>query len=98
MRWPSAARWTTSRAHTPRHYDHTKLIAARDPNGFRPLCIGELPDGNGYAFASESCALDAVGAKFVRDVRPGEIVIADRNGLRTMEDHCGTAPHTIVRL
>ena len=74
---------------------HTKLIAARDPNGFRPLCIGELPDGNGYAFASESCALDAVGAKFVRDVRPGEIVIADRNGLRTMEDHCGAAPHTM---
>ena len=74
---------------------HTKLIAARDPNGFRPLCIGELPNGNGYAFASESCALDAVGAKFIRDVRPGEIVIADRNGLRTMEDHCGTAPHTM---
>mgnify|MGYP002967200652 CR=1 FL=1 len=74
---------------------HTKLIAARDPNGFRPLCIGELPDGNGYAFASESCALDAVGAKFVRDVRPGEIVIADRNGLRTMENHCGAAPHTM---
>ena len=74
---------------------HTKLIAARDPNGFRPLCIGELPDGNGYAFASESCALDAVGAKFVRDVRPGEIVIADHNGLRTMEDHCGAAPHTM---
>ena len=72
-----------------------KLIAARDPQGFRPLCIGELPDGNGYAFASESCALDAVGAKFVRDVRPGEIVIADRNGLRTMEDHCGAAPHTM---
>ena len=55
---------------------HTKLIAARDPNGFRPLCIGELPDGNGYAFASESCALDAVGAKFVRDVRPGETTTA----------------------
>ena len=36
---------------------HTKLIAARDPNGFRPLCIGELPDGSGWAFASESCAL-----------------------------------------
>ena len=74
---------------------HTKLIAARDPNGFRPLCIGELPDGSGWAFASESCALDAVGAKFVRDVKPGEIVIADRNGLRSIEDHCGTAPHTM---
>ena len=74
---------------------HTKLIAARDPNGFRPLCIGELPDGNGWAFASESCALDAVGAKFVRDVQPGEIVIADHNGLRSIVDHCGTAPHTM---
>ena len=56
---------------------HTKLIAARDPNGFRPLCIGQLPDGSGWAFASESCALDAVGARFVRDVLPGEIVVAD---------------------
>ena len=56
---------------------HTKLIAARDPNGFRPLCIGELPNGNGYAFASESCALDAAGASLLRDVEPGEIVVAD---------------------
>ena len=64
---------------------HTKLIAARDPNGFRPLCIGELPNGAGWAFASESCALDAVGAKFVRDVLPGEIVVADRNGLRSID-------------
>ena len=70
---------------------HTKLIAARDPNGFRPLCIGELPDGNGYAFASESCALDAVGATLLRDVEPGEIVIADtKTGeLRSIKDHCG---------
>ena len=74
---------------------HTKLIAARDPNGFRPLCIGELPNGAGWAFASESCALDAVGARFVRDVRPGEIVVADRNGLRSIGTHCGKAPHTI---
>ena len=74
---------------------HTKLIAARDPNGFRPLCIGELPNGAGWAFASESCALDAVGAKFVRDVLPGEIVVADRNGLRSIDTHCGKAPHTI---
>ena len=70
---------------------HTKLIAARDPNGFRPLCIGELPDGNGYAFASESCALDAVGATLLRDVEPGEIVITDtKTGeLRSIKDHCG---------
>lgn len=45
-----------------------KLIAARDPNGFRPLCIGKI--NNSYCFASESCALDAVGADFVRDVEP----------------------------
>ena len=74
---------------------HTKLIAARDPNGFRPLCIGQLPDGSGWAFASESCALDAVGARFVRDVLPGEIVVADYTGLRTIRTHCGTAPHTL---
>jgi amidophosphoribosyltransferase len=71
-----------------------KLIAARDPHGFRPLCIGTLP-GGGYVFASESCALDAAGAEFLRDVAPGEIVIADHNGLRSMKDHCNTAPHTM---
>ena len=74
---------------------HTKLIAARDPHGFRPLCIGALPDGSGYAFASESCALDAVGATMLRDVDPGEIVVADRNGLRSIRTHCNSAPHTL---
>ena len=66
-----------------------KLVAARDPNGFRPLCIGTL-DG-GYVFASESCALDAIGAHFLRDVEPGEIVVAGQNGLRSIKDHCGKA-------
>ncbi|MDD4850501.1 MAG: amidophosphoribosyltransferase [Gemmiger sp.] len=74
---------------------HTKLIAVRDPHGFRPLCIGVLPGCAGYVFASESCALDAVGARFLRDVAPGEIVVADHNGLRSLTDHCGTAPHTL---
>lgn len=50
-----------------------KLLAARDPWGFRPLCIGQRDDG-AYIFASETCALDAVGAKFVRDILPGEVV------------------------
>ena len=52
----------------------TKLIAARDPRGYRPLCIGTLP-GGGYVFASESCALDAVGATLLRDVptRPPDV-------------------------
>ena len=54
----------------------TKLIAVRDPRGYRPLCIGTLP-GGGYVFASESCALDAAGASLLRDVEPGEIVVAD---------------------
>ena len=68
----------------------TKLIAVRDPRGYRPLCIGTLP-GGGYVFASESCALDAVGATLLRDVEPGEIVIADtKTGeLRSIKDHCG---------
>ena len=69
----------------------TKLIAVRDPRGYRPLCIGTLP-GGGYAFASESCALDAVGATLLRDVEPGEIVVADASGLRSIKDHCSRKP------
>ncbi len=65
-----------------------KLVAVRDPYGFRPLCIGRL--GNGYVFASESCALDGIGASFLRDVEPGEIVVADKSGLRSIRTHCGT--------
>lgn len=70
-----------------------KLIAARDPNGFRPLCIGTLEGG--YVFASESCALDAIGACFLRDVEPGEIVVADKDGLRSIKDHCGKAKSSL---
>jgi len=54
----------------------SKMVAARDENGFRPLCYGITEDGS-YIVASESCALDAVGAKFIRDIRPGEIVVFD---------------------
>ena len=67
-----------------------KLLGVRDPLGFRPLCIGQLD--NGYVLASETCALDAVGAKFLRDVKPGEIVIIDENGLRSITDHCTDGP------
>lgn len=69
----------------------SKLIAARDENGFRPLCYGQTPDG-AYVVASESCALDTVGAKLIRDLRPGEIVVFDKNGVRSITDHCGKAP------
>ncbi len=66
----------------------TKLIAVRDPHGFRPICYGKREDG-AYVVASESCALQAVGAKFIRDLRPGEILIFDKDGVRSIEEHCG---------
>ena len=65
----------------------TKLIAARDPHGFRPLCFGVTEDGS-YVVASESCALDSVGAKLVRDVKPGEVVVFDSMGVRSMDENC----------
>lgn len=65
----------------------SKLIAVRDPNGFRPLCIGTTDDG-GYVVASESVALDAVGATFLRDVLPGEIVVFKKDGVTSIKDHC----------
>jgi amidophosphoribosyltransferase len=64
-----------------------KLIAVRDPQGFRPLCIGCADDGS-ILFASESCALEALGAPFVRDVQPGEIVVVDAYGMRSIATHC----------
>lgn len=85
-----------------------KMVGVRDPRGFRPLCIGRLSDG-GYTIASESCALDAVGATFVRDVEPGEIVVVDRDNsiddddaraerkgplrIRSIRTHCETKQH-----
>ena len=72
-----------------------KLIAARDPEGFRPLCMGRTPDG-AVVFASESCALDSVGASFVRDVRPGEIVVVSEEGIRSIETHCAGRGHMCV--
>ncbi len=72
----------------------SKLIAARDPHGFRPLCMGELSDGS-VVFVSESCALDAIGAKFVRDIAPGEIVVVSKDGIRSITNHCGTAPRKL---
>lgn len=63
-----------------------KLIGARDPFGFRPLCIGRR--GNAWFLASESCALDTVGAEFVRDVRPGEIVCMTKKGIQSDTSLC----------
>lgn len=72
----------------------TKLIAARDPTGFRPLCMGRL--GDQVVFASESCALDGIGASFERDLDPGEIVVVDENGIRSIRTHCGQKGHLCV--
>lgn len=72
----------------------SKLIAVRDENGFRPLCYGKTVDGR-YIVASESCALDAVGATLIRDVKPGEILVFDKTGIHSIEDHCNKAPHTL---
>ena len=60
-----------------------KLIGIRDPYGIRPMCIGKI--GEDYIMCSESCALDSVGAEFVRDVEPGEVVIIDENGLKSIQ-------------
>lgn len=70
---------------------HNKIIALRDEYGYRPLCYGKMKDGS-YIVASESCALDAVGAKFVRDILPGEIVVFDDNGVHSVNDHCNKKP------
>ena len=67
-----------------------KLIGARDPFGFRPLVIGKRD--NAYMLASETCALDAVGAEFVRDVKPGEIVMLDKDGITSDESMCIQKP------
>ncbi len=61
--------------------DHDRLIGVRDPNGFRPLCLGKLD--NGYVIASETPALDVVGATFVREVDPGEMVVVDELEVRS---------------
>ncbi|WIV11918.1 amidophosphoribosyltransferase [Proteiniborus sp. MB09-C3] len=59
-----------------------KLIGVRDNQGIRPLCLGKIDDG--YILASESCALDTIGAEFIRDIEPGEMVIIDENGVKSI--------------
>ena len=68
-----------------------KLIAARDPRGFRPLCFGMTREGI-YVVSSESCALKAVGAEFIRDVEPGEMIVFSEEGVSSFRDHCGMLP------
>ncbi len=71
-----------------------KLIAARDPEGFRPLSLGRLPDGS-YAVSSETCAFDSIGAEFIRDIEPGELIVIDENGVRSDRTNCRGGKHHI---
>ena len=71
-----------------------KLIAARDKHGFRPLCMGKRSDGT-VVFASESCALEAVEAAFIRDILPGEVVTVSAEGTRSDRRHCGLCPRRL---
>ncbi len=71
-----------------------KLIAARDPVGFHPLSVGRL--GDSYVIASETCAFDSIGAEFIRDVRPGEILVIDEKGMRSIETHISPKPSLCV--
>ncbi len=64
-----------------------KLICCRDPFGFRPLCFGKTDDGT-YVVASESCAIKAVGATFIRNVEPGEIIIFNGKDIISRKEHC----------
>jgi len=64
------------------------IIVARDPNGFRPLCLGKL--GSGYVVASETCAFDLVEAEYIRDVAPGEILLINMHGLRSISSKAET--------
>ena len=70
-----------------------KLIAARDRNGFRPLCYGKTSNGE-YIIASESCALDSVGAEFIRDIEKGEILVFGKEGIKSIKEHCGKEEQT----
>lgn len=71
-----------------------KLIAARDKHGFRPLCMGKRSDGT-VVFASESCALEAVEAAFIRDILPGEVMTVSDEGTRSDRRHCGLCPRRL---
>lgn len=65
-----------------------KIIAVRDEQGFHPLCYGKRENGE-YVIASESCALDSVGATFIRELEPGEILVFSKDGINSIKTHCG---------
>ena len=72
----------------------SSMVAVRDPNGFRPLCLGKLK--NSYVVASETCALDLVEAEYIRDIEPGEIVVIDNNGLTSHKPFAEVKPSPCI--
>ena len=71
-----------------------KIIAVRDEQGFHPLCYGKRENGE-YVIASESCALDSVGATFIRELEPGEILVFSKDGIKSIKDHCNKKPEAL---
>jgi len=71
-----------------------KVIGLRDPHGIRPLVLGKL--GDAYMFASETCALDIIGAEYVRDVQPGELIVLDKDGLHSSFPLAKVAPRFCI--
>ncbi|MBP3495928.1 MAG: amidophosphoribosyltransferase [Clostridia bacterium] len=71
-----------------------KIIAARDESGLHPLCYGKRENGQ-YVIASESCALDSVGAVFIRELEPGEILVFSNEGITSIKDHCNKKPEAL---
>lgn len=74
--------------------DETCVVGVRDPFGFRPLCLGRLE--HGWVLASETCALDIVGAHFVREVEPGEVIVLDADGIHSHHPFDRPEPHLCV--
>jgi amidophosphoribosyltransferase len=72
-----------------------RLIGLRDPYGIRPLCLGKLPSG-AYILASESCALDVIGATFIRDIKKGEMVVITKNGIKSIIYNKNQMQHTCI--
>ncbi|MBQ8163133.1 MAG: amidophosphoribosyltransferase [Clostridia bacterium] len=71
-----------------------KIVVARDEYGLHPICYGKRENGE-YVIASESCALDSVGATFVRDIDPGEILVFSKDGIKSIKDHCNKKPEAL---
>jgi len=74
--------------------DQGTLVAARDPSGFRPLCLGRLRDS--IIIASETCALDLIEATYIRDVEPGEVIVMDKKGLRSFKPFAPKDPRQCI--